>query len=326
MKVSIKGGLALLLVLLTALWAAAEDRVTSQDLVTKGYIESSQDIEVSSRVAGVLATVGRQQGEDFKQGDLLLQVEDEKALARFRQSQALLQEAQAQLAKVERGERREDIIASAAAEREALANYNFADEELIRKERLLKAGAVTRYERDQAKEAYDVAVNRYQAARAQAEKISSGRRSEDLEIAKAAVSRVEADLAFLEAVIRDHRVVAPFAGVVAERLHEPGETVQSGSVILRIFSPTSLRVRVEIEETDVGKVAAGDRVSASSDAYPGRVFSGYVREVFPVIQRRRQRNFDPAASFDINTQGLFVELDDYSGLYKGMTLTLRFEK
>jgi hypothetical protein len=44
------------------------------------------------------------------------------------------------------------------------------------------------------------------------------------------------------------------------------------------------------------------------------------------VEKKRQRTFDPLASFDINTQKIYISLDDYTGLVHGMTVNVRFSK
>ena len=44
------------------------------------------------------------------------------------------------------------------------------------------------------------------------------------------------------------QVRAPFAGIVSERLVEPGESVSMGQPLLRVFNPAQLRIQVQVPQ------------------------------------------------------------------------------
>ncbi|MCB1224222.1 MAG: efflux RND transporter periplasmic adaptor subunit [Verrucomicrobiales bacterium] len=77
--------------------------------------------------------------------------------------------------------------------------------------------------------------------------------------------------------LEDAVIKAPFAGVVAERLVEPGEYVRSDSPVARVVDLTTLRLVMNVPETEVGKLTEGQRVEFSTAAYPDRSFTGTVK-------------------------------------------------
>ncbi|MRR14288.1 HlyD family efflux transporter periplasmic adaptor subunit [archaeon] len=137
---------------------------------------------------------------------------------------------------------------------------------------------------------------------------------------------MKAEAEHYRSYLADHSLVSPINGIVVERIRREGESVDVGTPVLKLINPGKMRVRAELEESDVGKVKEGDAVDVTCDSYPGKVFSGKVKRVFPFVQRREQKTFDPIASFDINTQRIYLSLDDFTGLKDGMTVTLRFKK
>lgn len=73
---------------------------------------------------------------------------------------------------------------------------------------------------------------------------------------------------------------APAAGRILKRYVETSELIQSGQpVFLLASSKQGSVVRVGLIDQDIVKVAIGDPVSISLDAYPGRNFTGTVSEV-----------------------------------------------
>ena len=75
-----------------------------------------------------------------------------------------------------------------------------------------------------------------------------------------------------DAVIR-----APFAGIVAERMVEPGEYVKSDSPVARVVDLATLRLVLNVPETEVGALAVGQTVEFTTAAYPARTFTGTLK-------------------------------------------------
>lgn len=84
------------------------------------------------------------------------------------------------------------------------------------------------------------------------------------------------------------RVTSPMSGVVIKRGVELGETVtsgvssfNSGTVLFTVADLKSLIIRVNLNEVDIAKVAVGQPVRVTLDAYPQKVFNGKVSFVAP---------------------------------------------
>ena len=80
-----------------------------------------------------------------------------------------------------------------------------------------------------------------------------------------------------EKTLADSAIKAPFTGVIAERLVEPGEYVKADSPIARLVDVGTLRLVVNVPETEVGKLAIGQEVEFSTGAFPGKTFSGTLK-------------------------------------------------
>jgi len=80
-------------------------------------------------------------------------------------------------------------------------------------------------------------------------------------------------------------VKSPMAGLIVSRNVDPGDYASVATVLLEVIDPSSLLVVVDVDETEGVGIAKGQPVKVSLDAYPGRVFSGTVEWVSPVIDR-----------------------------------------
>ena len=96
------------------------------------------------------------------------------------------------------------------------------------------------------------------------------------------------------------RITAPASGVVILRGVEEGETVVGGTStfgggteLFTIADLSTLLIDAAVNEVDIGKVARGDTVAITVDAFPGDTARGVVRLVPPAArQQERVRVFD----------------------------------
>ncbi len=150
-----------------------------------------------------------------------------------------------------------------AAASRAQADVSEADLARERREcdritQLIAAGAVAQAEADR------------QMARCQVAERSAA--------AQRASSRVSAQ------VVSDGRVVAPFAGHVAERLVEVGEYVRPETRVITLVQLDPLRVKIAVPEAHLSALVLGRPVSLRVPAYPGRTFVATVTRVSPAVR------------------------------------------
>lgn len=97
-----------------------------------------------------------------------------------------------------------------------------------------------------------------------------------IDLAQANVNANAARVAAIEARIADHRIRAPFDGVLGFRQVSTGALVTPGTVITELDEVETLKLDFNVPETYLASLAEGNRIEASSSAWPGTVFRGDV--------------------------------------------------
>jgi RND family efflux transporter MFP subunit len=89
------------------------------------------------------------------------------------------------------------------------------------------------------------------------------------------------------------RIVAPFDGVVTERLADPGALVQNAGNnqaaargIVKVVQDRALRVMIPIPETDIPSIRKGQPAVLTVDAYPKESFRGTVTRFSSAVDPR----------------------------------------
>lgn len=276
---------ALVFVLVSGLALAAWLHYRTQTvLVTNDVRVEGSLVTISSRLDETVRKVYVAEGDAVKAGDILMELDRRAFEARRDEACAEVALARARLAEVRAGFRPEEKAIARAKFEEAAAAATRAERDYGRIKLLReREGGVTLADLDAALAAYRTAQALRNAAEAELKLKENGSRPEVVEAAKAALARAEAALALIEVTERDLIVRSPVNGRVAQRLAHPGELLRAGSKVLTIVNDDDLWLRARIEETRIGDIRTGQPVDFTIDAYPGKVFHGFVTEISPAV-------------------------------------------
>ena len=100
--------------------------------------------------------------------------------------------------------------------------------------------------------------------------------------AEAALSSSRAELATARALLNQHRVIAPFDGVIASRRTEVGEWVQTGTPVVELVAVDALWLDIRAPQQYWASLQPDARVQVEVDALPGRDFEATVHARVPV--------------------------------------------
>lgn len=132
----------------------------------------------------------------------------------------------------------------------------------------------------------------------------------DYDVAVAQVGQARATLQMAEANLGYATITAPMSGVVASVSTQQGETVVSGSAaaqaptFVTIIDLARLQVDAYVDETDIGKVHAGQEATFTVDAYPDKEFQGDVTAIYPkALIQQNVVTYDVVIAID-NREGL----------------------
>ena len=248
------------------------------------YVKA-ETTRLSSRVAGEVLTVAVQDFQRIRAGDLLVQIDPADYQAQVDQAEAGVAAAQAALDNLaNQVELQYATIAQAEAQRvSAEAHEVETGEEKDRQETLSKTDAGTHQKLEQAVADYaraqaDVRASRavIAAQRHQLEVLSGTRkqRAADIEAAKANLAAAKLKLGYA-------RIVAPFDGVVGERLVQPGDYVNIGTNLIDVVPLPNVYVIANYKETQLTHVRPGQSVDVTVDSFPGERLHGRVERLAP---------------------------------------------
>lgn len=203
-----------------------------------GTLDPTNVVEIGCEISGTIETVEVDVNDPVKSGDLLFTLDTQELKAQVAKSRATLavRKAELQLAK---------------------ATLSESQQRYDRLKKLVKANAASAEE-------FDVASAN--VARAEANISSS----------KAQILVAQATLDGDLSKLQKSQVFSPIDGIVLTRNVEPGQTIASTfqtPVLLTICEDLSrMKLRVDVDEADVGGVREGQVASFAVNAYPNEIF------------------------------------------------------
>ena len=247
-----------------------------------GSVEALKQVDVGAEVSGRVVELPVDYNDRVTTGQVLAVIDPEQLLAAEDQTRA-------------------QVLAAQAAVRQARATAIEQRQAVIRTRSLADQQLIAR----QALEASQASADRADAALANAQANAT--------LAEAALAQAHSH--------RDKSTIrSPIDGIVLARLIEPGQTVTAGfttPILFRIAEDLArMRLKVAVDEADVGRVKEGDIATFTVDAYPERTFPSRVVAL---------RN-DPKVAQNVVTYEAVMSVDNKDLLLKpGMTATATIE-
>ena len=260
--------------------------VTRGDVVQKveatGTVQPVDSVEVGAQVTGTIKTLGATFNSEVRKGQVLATLDPASLQAEVDQARANLVRLQAQY-------------------EQAKVALEDASIKLARAERLSKDQLIAQADFDVARVTRDGA----QAA---------------LKSADAQVVQARASLAQSQVALQHTVITSPTDGIVLARNVEVGQTVTSGLQTPTLFVIArdlgTMQVSASVDESDIGRVAKGQPVTFTTDAYAGNVFTGTVSEV----------RLQPVVTQNVVTYTTIITVPNPGAKLKpGMTATVEIE-
>lgn len=286
-----------------------------------GRVEAvSEEIRVSCELSGRLHSVPVEEGDRVHKGKVLAQIENDDYLARVAAAEATLAERQAELLRTLNGARSQERRAAEASMQAAKAVWETARREADRRRNLADRDMISRDEAERYQRAYQVAQAEYERSFEEFSLVDADAREEDRRRAEAAVAAAKAQLTEARAYLEKTYIRSPLDGIILRKLRHPGESVstQFDSPIVTLADDSSLRVRLDVDETDVGRLRVGQPAYVTAEAFGAQRFTGHLIRVGKILGRKNVRTEEPSERVDTKILETLMELDPGQTLPLGL--------
>ena len=269
-------------------------------LNASGYVTARRRATVSSKVTGKVIEVNVEEGMAVREGQVLARLDDSTLQAGITLARAQLQAARQAVPEIE-------------------VRLTEARLNLQRQERLMKDGLTTPSAIDQAQAEVNSLMARINSVREQ-------------------ITVAQSQVALQQTSIDDMVIRAPFSGVALSKDAQPGEMVSPVSAgggftrtgISTIVDMRSLEIEVDVNESYINRVSAGQPVTAVLDAYPDWQIPAKVIAVVPTADRQKAtvlvrigfNALDPRILPDMGVKVTFLREADAAAPVTAQAMTL----
>jgi HlyD family secretion protein len=271
-----------------------------EPLLVQGEVDATR-LDIAARVDGRVKEIPVERGQNVLAKAALVRIDNPETVAKLEQMRAAMAVAEAQLANVLVGTRVEAIAARKAEMERAQAALVLAQKTYDRTHTLTDQGnapqarldqmtdSLHETERivDQAKSAYDQAVNGYT--------------KEERAIAKANVEKANADIQSVQSIIDQLVVYAPLASQIYQRNVEPGEYVSPGVPLITLIDLADVWIHFDLREDLVKGLKVGDRFDVRIPALADRRVPVEVKLVATKGEYASWRATRASGDFDLRT-------------------------
>ena len=290
-------------------------------IVAPGRVEPlSEEIKVGAEISGRLQQVTVDEGDSITKGQVLARIASTDYQARVSEAQAELHLREADQQKLLNGSRAQERKEALASAHEAAAVVANTRAEMDRRNRLLVTGDISRSDAEQTQREYAVAQARDEEAQQHYSFVDAAARPDDQKRAAASIELARAQVNEAQSRLAKTIIRSPVTGVVLRRLHRAGESITEGadSPIFIVADTSVLRVRVDVDESDVGRVHEGQKAYVTADAFGTAKFWGHVVRVGKTLGHKNIRTDAPTERIDTKVLETLVELDGHPNLPVGL--------
>ena len=221
-------------------------KTITQVVTATGKVQPEVEVKISPEVAGEIIEMPVKEGDVVKKGELLVKIKPDFYKAQYEQSEA-------------------NLVAAKTVAVQSKAELEKAQDDLNRSSDLYAKTLVSESDFKATKTALEVAQANYDNALAQ-------------------IRRNEGSLNQAKDQLDKTTIYSPMDGTVSALETEIGERVVAtgsftGTEVMRIANLDNMELRVKVNENDIPNVKLENRAVISIDAYPGRKFSGVLKEI-----------------------------------------------
>ena len=274
--------------LITVQTEKIKKRDITQIVTATGKIQSETEVKISAEVSGEIISLPFKEGDEVKKNDLLVKIKQEAYAPQLQQQNAAIQVAESNM----------------KVNEVTLKTYQ---QELDRIRQLQTKGLATDSELDNAQNNVDQALAQ-------------------LNSNAAIINQQRTGLSQIRYDISKTTIYSPIDGTVTQLNNEMGEKVlgtisNQGSDIMIISDLSRMECQVEVGETDVTMVNIGDTAKVEIDAFPNKIFTGYVYEIANTAKTTGLGTQDAVVNFIVKIRIINNDVD----LRPGMSCTVDIE-
>lgn len=303
-------------------YAKAEQQKSLDYLTLYGNVEIRR-VNLGFRVSGRISEILFEEGDSIKKGEVIARLDLEPYQDIRAAAAAQVESARENYAKLEAGNRPQEIEQARATLNERIASLNVLESDLRRARQLIEDRVISEQEFETVLARRDEAEARRKLAEENRNLLIEGFRKEDVAVGKAQLSEAEANLKKAETALADTVLLCPNDGTLLTRVEEVGAVVGAGQIVATLSLRDAVWVYVYVPEPQLGLLAPGMKAEIVTDTRPERPYSGRVGYISPEAEFTPKNVETTQLRTSLVYRVRIVADNPDDGLRQGMPVTVR---
>jgi HlyD family secretion protein len=289
-------------------------------LIVQGEADATR-VDIAARVNGRVGERPVDRGDNVAMGQLLFKIDNPELVTKWRQAEAGVDVAKAQLANILAGTRAETVAQRKAEVGSAEANLALAQRTYDRIKELAGNGNAPLQRLDEVTNSLDVAKRDADRAKLAYEEAVNGATKEEREIAETSVLKAQASVDTIKADVDELVVKAPIAGQVYQVGAEAGEYVSPGVPLLSLVDLSDVWLQFKLREDLVRGLKVGDKFTMRAPALGDQPITAEIKTIATRGEYAGWRATRATGDFDLRTfEVRAYPVSPLSGLRPGMSV------
>jgi HlyD family secretion protein len=271
-----------------------------EPLLVQGEVDATR-LDIAARVDGRVKEIPVERGQNVPANAVLVRIDNPETVAKLEQMKTAMAVAEAQLANVLVGTRVEVIAARKADLERAQAALILAQKSFDRTNTLTQQGNAPQARLDQMTDSLHESERAVDQAKSAYEQAVNGYTREERAISKANVEKANADIQSVQSTIDQLAVYAPVASQIYQRNVEPGEYVSPGVPLITLIDLADVWIHFDLREDLVKGLKIGDRFDVHIPALDDRRVTVAVKLIATKGEYASWRATRASGDFDLRT-------------------------
>jgi HlyD family secretion protein len=260
-----------------------EEHKSEAELTLYGNIDI-RDVQPTFNEEERIAEVLVEEGNRVTAGQVLARQQTNRLEAQIKEAEAQIAAQQQVVNRLEAGTRLQEIEQARAEVEAATIKAENSRRNLERTQKTAGTGATSEQALDDARTQADVDQAQLKVKAKALDLALEGPRKEDIAAAKKTLESLKAFLLLLKIRLADMTLTAPAAGVIQNRILEPGDMANANRPVFTLALIDPKWARVYVAEPDLGLINLGMKAKILSDSFPDRTFDGWIGFISPVAE------------------------------------------
>ncbi len=257
--------------------------IVTESVYASGVIKADNQYTVFATVSGILQKINATVGQTISKGQVLFQIESEKANLATENARLNYEMSQ------QSGRFIQDKIAEAELRVQSTKDKLALDESVYKRSKNVKEyNAISEVDFEKVELAYKNSKSNYTSALKQLSQLKAQLQNEQ--------SRSNINLKINQKSQSDFTVKSAFSGELYDVLVKEGTLISPQTPLAIIGKKNNYLLELDVDENDMARVTVGQKIMVTMDSYKGQVFEATVDKIYPIMDVR-SRTFKIEAHF-----------------------------